>query len=97
MEREQLERKISQRDHDIRQLEALDDMKDKDEFEDWTLYEALKSDFGFGESELSKLFKGEDDGPFRARHARRMILEQVNGDVGADGLGAALAAAWVEK
>jgi hypothetical protein len=75
----------------------LDRMKDEDEFEDWTLYEAIKTDFSFGEDELSKLFKGEEDGPFRARHARRMIRARVGKEADVGSLGTALAEAWTEK
>jgi hypothetical protein len=96
-EAEELATRTSERDRALRQLELLDGMEDEDEFEDWNLYEALKADFRFGQEELGRMFKGEDDGPFRARHGRKMILARVEGKAEAKSLGAALSAAWQQK
>jgi hypothetical protein len=90
-------KQISERAGALRQLELLDGMENENEFEDWSLYEFLKDDFRFGEEELARMFKGEDDGPFRARHARKMILARVDGKADAKSLGVALGEARQEK
>jgi hypothetical protein len=93
----ELAKEFSERDCALRQLALLDEMANEDEFEDWNLYEFLKDDFRFGEEELARIFKGEDDGRFRARHSRKMILARVEGKAEAKSLGTTLGAAWHQK
>jgi hypothetical protein len=87
--------RLEKQDEALRQLQALGAMKDEDTFEGWAFFEALRDDLHFKDDELERLIAGEKEGPFRARHARRLLQARAGPDDG-DQV-ASLVAAWKEK
>jgi hypothetical protein len=96
---DQAKEKLADRTEALGQLKALTTMKDEDALPDWTLYEVLRDDFHPDADALERLFKAdEDEGPFLARHARKLIAIAVGkeGDLD-DKLRESLAVAWAEQ
>jgi hypothetical protein len=90
-------RKLTARTEALGQLQGLSTMGDEDALPDWTLYEVLCEDYRPKKDAVERLFKGEVLTPFRARHARKMILLCFGDNGELDGLQAVLAAIWAEK
>lgn len=80
--RDRAAKALQDRDELLALLTTLPAMGDEDTFPEWSpLYDGLKKDLRFDDDDLDELFEDEDgDGPFLARHARKMFAERGSVD-----------------
>jgi hypothetical protein len=90
-------RKLTERAEALGQLQNLAAMGDEDALPDWALYTVLLKDFRRDKHAVERLFKGEGDDRFRARHARKLILNCFGDNGELDSLQVGLAAVWAQK
>jgi hypothetical protein len=69
---------LQDRDELLALLASLPSMADEEAFPDWRpLYDELEKALQLEDADLDRLFEDEDgDGPFLARHARKMLAER---------------------
>ncbi len=89
---EEAARKLTEQAEALGQLQALAAMQDDDTFPNWTLYTFLRDEFRLDKDNLDRLFEGEVESLFRARHARKMISMCFKNDDELDQLREILAA-----
>jgi hypothetical protein len=89
---EKAARKLTEQAEALGQLQALAAMQDDDTFPNWTLYTVLRDEFRLDKDNLDRLFEGEVESLFRARHARKMISMCFKNDDELDHLREILAA-----
>jgi hypothetical protein len=90
-------RKLTERAEALGQLQGLAAMEDEDALPDWALYTVLLEDFHPDKDAVDGLFRGEGDDQFRARHARKLILNCFGDNGELDSLQVGLAVVWARQ